>query len=371
MDLKNPSFSSRETSSRDLEIHPKRKLRLGFLNPEMTVPLCIILSLLSSFPVHAETSRESIMEVKKQKEALIIEQKRLMSEVKTIEDMIAKLSFESEENQKRLVQHQKDISKTLPLLARFERTNPLRMVVDSTTGQQKVRGIILMRFLISSLKRKMQEVQLALTEIMALSNNLELKHETIQQLLENIEKEKADLSTLALKKIKEWTKTEAERLEKEVDDNTLLDETRDTISKTRRAASMATALQGLPFRRLHFPVTGKIFKDAELQNRFSPHAQGVFFEASKNAKVCAPAKGKIVFRGPFRTHAEILIIDHGEKVHTILIGINKIDANIGKTVYAGETLGTMAGYGAGSPKLYLELRQKGKSIDPTPYFSSK
>lgn len=333
--------------------------------------LILLLSLLFSVPTHAETSREAIMQVKKKKEALTLEQKRLLNEVKTIEEMIEKLSFESADNQKKLVQHEKDISKILPLLARLDRSNPLRMIVDPTTGQHKVRGIILTRFLISSLKRKMQVVQAALKDIIAKSHNLETHHETTQQLLQDIEKQKVHLSLLENKKIKDWTKAEAERLERDLDDNTLLEESRDTMSKSTRATSIATALQGLPFRKLRLPVVGKIMKDAELQNRFSPHSQGVFFEVQKNAQVCAPAKGKIVFKGPFRTHREILIIDHGEKVHTILMGVHKIDAEVGKNVYAGEKLGTMAGYGAGLPKLYLELRHKGKSIDPLPYFSRK
>lgn len=344
---------------------PKGRVRGSFLL------LILILLFFSNLPAHAETSREDITRIKKQKESLTIEQKRLINEVKTIEDMIEKLSLESEQNQEKLVNHQKDISKTLPLLARLERSNPLRMLVDPTTGQYKARGIILMRFLVSSLKRKMQEVQAALHEIKAMSNNLEIKHETTHQLLRDIEQQKAQLSLTEVKKIQDWTKTEVERLDQEIDDNALLEESRSTLSKTTRTVSAAAALQGLPFRKLQRPVMGKMIKDAELQNKFSPQSQGVFFETQKNAQVCAPAKGRVVFKGPFRAQAEILIIDHGEKAHTILMGMHKINADVGKNVYAGEKLGTMAGYGAGPPKLYLELRHRGKSIDPTPYFASK
>lgn len=320
---------------------------------------------------HAETARQEITNVRKQKEALMLEQKRRLQEADELQKMIEELSFAYTEKKEKLAEHQMEIYKTLPLLARLERTNPLTMVADPTTGQYRVRGIILTRFLVSSIKRKMQQVQAALNDLTVMSHDLEMKRQATHRLLQEIEDQKSRLSTLENKKIEDWTKAERERIAKETDITTLLDESRATLSKAVRDASAATALKGLPFRRLEQPVTGKIFKDSALQNKFSPHSQGIFFETPKNAQVSAPAKGKVVFKGPFRTHAEILIIDHGEKVHTILMGMHKINAEVGKSVYAGEKLGTMAGYGSGLPTLYLELRLQGKSIDPTPYFAIK
>jgi septal ring factor EnvC (AmiA/AmiB activator) len=331
----------------------------------------LLLFLLLTSPTHAETPREAITQVKKKKEALTLEQKRLIQEAKTIEEMIEKLSQESEENQQKLVHHEQDISKTLPLLARLERSNPLRMLVDSSTGQYRVRGMILVRSLVASLKRKMRDVQTALNELKIRTQDLGTQHETTHNLLQAIEQEKAQLLVLEKEKIKDWAKAERDRFEGNLDDNDLLEESRSTLSKERRAAALATASKGLPFRKLQPPVSGKIMKNVELQQKFSPHSQGVFFEARKNEQVCAPARGRIVFRGPFRTQAEILIIDHGDKVHTILMGMHKINADIGKNVYAGEKLGTMAGYGEGPLNLYLELRHQGKAIDSTPYFAVK
>jgi len=317
----------------------------------------------------AKVSLEEVFGVKKQKEILILEQKRLLKESLRLKKIIEKLSLLSEEKRKNLANHQEEILKILPLLARLERANPFRMMVDSTTGQHRIRGVILIRFLLSSIKHKIQDIQTALNEMTVMANDLEIKSQANRQLLEEIEVKRTQLSAVENKKIEEWMKAELERLAEEEDVKTLLEESHATLSKTISAAKAATTLKGLPFRRLEQPVGGKIYKDSTLQSKFSPHTQGIFFEAQKNAQVCAPAKGKIVFRGPFRNQAEILIIDHGEQVHTILMGIHKIDAEIGKNVYIGEKLGTMAGYGAGSQILYLELRHKGKSIDPAPYFA--
>lgn len=337
-----------------------------------TIILCFMFfSFFYSSVVQGETLRKEISTVKKQKEALNFEQQRLLKEVNIIKEMMSRLSHDSEENKEKLEKHQGDISKALPLLVRLERSNPLKMIIDPRTGQYRMRGIILMRSLVSSLKHKMQQIEAALNDITVMSHELSIKNETICHLLQGLENQKVQLSLLENKKIEAWTKEELDRISKEDDINTLLEESRATLSKTERDISSATALKGLPFRRLGQPVVGRLFKDTALQSKFSPHSKGIFFETSKNAQVCAPAKGKIAYRGPFRTHAEILIIDHGEKVHTILMGMHKINADVGKIVYAGEKLGTMAGYGSESPKLYLELWHEGKYIDPTPYFAIK
>lgn len=332
--------------------------------------LCLIL-LLSLFAsqAHAKTLRQEITQMRKQKETLILEQKKLINEVREIQQTLQNITLICEQKKKNLEEHQEEILKTLPLLARLERTNPFRLLVDPQTGQYRVRGVMLTRALISSIKSKSHEIQNALAELAITSGELEIKRQANYKLLENIQLQRTSLSLEEGKKIASWTKEEIERISEEVDVNTVLDESR--VTKDARNLVSTPLSEGLPFRRLSTPVAGKMFRDAELQNRFSPHSQGIFFETQKNAHVTAPAKGTVVFRGPFRTHAEILIIDHGEKAHTIWIGMNKINAELGKTVYAGEKLGTMAGYGAEEPKLYVELRHKGKSIDPTPYFTGK
>ena len=333
--------------------------------------LSIFLSFLLAFPLSADPLRQEITDIRKQKEALIAEQKKLMKERDEFGKMIQDLAGVYEEKKESQTELQLEISKNLPLLARLKRSNPLHLLVDPTSGPSKERGIILMRFLVSSIKNKMQKIKIELMDIKNKENDLILKNQQTLDLLQKIEQQTTQLTEVENQKIEAWKKAELARLDKEDDANTLLDESRSAFSSPTKAAAAAAAAQGLPFRKLEQPVVGKSFQDATLQNRFSPHSQGLFFESKRNAKVCAPAKGKVVFKGPFRNHAEILIIDHGESAHTILMGMHKIDAEVGKKVYTGQKLGTMAGYGSGHPHLYLELRHKGECIDPRPYFVMK
>jgi septal ring factor EnvC (AmiA/AmiB activator) len=80
-----------------------------------------------------------------------------------------------------------------------------------------------------------------------------------------------------------------------------------------------------------------------------------------------------------------LIIEHGGGYHTVLAGLDRVDAVVGQWLLAGEPVGSMAPAGgsisgtpqgagdlspAGRPKLYLELRRNGQPVDPVPWFST-
>ncbi|MBY0501193.1 MAG: peptidoglycan DD-metalloendopeptidase family protein [Alphaproteobacteria bacterium] len=313
--------------------------------------------------------RQEVTEIQTKKLALLLEQKRLQEEAAVLGKKIEDLVIQKEKREKEALLHQNEISTNLPFLARLGRMSPLRILIDPMAGQNTLKGIILIRIFTRSLKHQIQRVQAELNEIEALSKDFEWKTQNHLHLLQTIEIQKSELKSLEIQKIEDWKQSEIDRLTGEEDVNVLLDEVRGVVSKAEKKANTAAALQGLPFRRLGLPVIGKVIEDSALQDKFAPHSQGIIFETRKNAEVVSPSQGRVVFKGPFQNQGEILIIDHGDKVHSVFIGMHKIDAQIGQTVYAGERLGMMAGYGSSPPKLYFELRQKGKAIDPKPFFA--
>lgn len=335
----------------------------------MTKLLYLLCFLCLSFPGLAQDLHQEIMNIKTQKTTLLLEQKRLLQEVASLEKSLSELSSQHEKKKEEAAFHTQEISKNLPLLVRLGRTNPLRILGDPLAGQNTLRGVILVRTLVASLKLKIQSIQAELSEMSALSIDIERKNQTHLHLLQTLALQQSELKDLEAQKIEDWKEGEIERLAEENDVNALLDEARTTLSKPKKKSKIAATAQGLPFRQLKMPVVGKPVEDRTLQKKFSPDGQGMIFETKKNGDILAPAKGTVVFKGPFRDQGDILILDHGDKVHTVFMGMDKIDAEVGKDVYAGEKLGKMAGYGAHGPKLYFELRQDGKAIDPKPYLA--
>jgi len=76
-----------------------------------------------------------------------------------------------------------------------------------------------------------------------------------------------------------------------------------------------------------------------------------------------------MFAGPFRGYGQILIIEHGAAYHTLLAGLRRLDVKLGQWLLAGEPVGVM-GTSESGPRLYVELRQAGRPINPLPWFAA-
>jgi septal ring factor EnvC (AmiA/AmiB activator) len=99
-------------------------------------------------------------------------------------------------------------------------------------------------------------------------------------------------------------------------------------------------------------------------------ARGIVIAARPGAQVVAPFDGKVVYAGNFRSYGQILIIQHGGRYHTLLAGLDRVDAVVGQWLLAGEPVGIMGAPRGGDPELYLELRHAGKPINPLPWLAT-
>jgi septal ring factor EnvC (AmiA/AmiB activator) len=122
------------------------------------------------------------------------------------------------------------------------------------------------------------------------------------------------------------------------------------------------------------PARGKIVTHFGDPTETGTASKGLVVETRPGAQVVAPFDGRIAFEGPFRSYGQILIIEHGGGYHTVLAGLDRVDAVVGQYLLAGEPVGAMGSGGTGPdsdrPKLYLELRRDGQPIDPVPWFGA-
>ncbi len=119
------------------------------------------------------------------------------------------------------------------------------------------------------------------------------------------------------------------------------------------------------------PVRGRIVRAFGQASEVGgqPH-RGLTYETRPGAQVVAPFDGVVAFAGPFRGYGLILILEHGEGYHTLLSGLGRIDSAVGQWLAAGEPVGVMDLPVQDNPKLYLELRRAGQSIDPLPWLAA-
>ncbi len=138
-----------------------------------------------------------------------------------------------------------------------------------------------------------------------------------------------------------------------------------TIPMPRSDLAFAEAKGNIPL-----PARGSI---NQIYNQLLPTGQrskGIIVNTRLGAPVIAPHDGRIVFSGIFRSYGQLLIIDHGEGYHTLLAGMENINGIVGQWILKGEPVGQMSSETTPSnsrQKLYVELRQKGKPINPMPW----
>jgi septal ring factor EnvC (AmiA/AmiB activator) len=127
------------------------------------------------------------------------------------------------------------------------------------------------------------------------------------------------------------------------------------------------------------PVRGRIVAAFGQPGEDGQPNRGIAFATAADAQVVAPFAGQVMFAGAFRSYGLVLIIDHGEGYHSVILGLVRIDATAGQWVAAGEPVGEApavsgaangAPNGAGRTGIYLELRRAGQPIDPAGWLAA-
>lgn|GEM_PF-6099787 len=96
--------------------------------------------------------------------------------------------------------------------------------------------------------------------------------------------------------------------------------------------------------------------------------KGAPIAASAPGVVAVAANGGKLFKG----YGKIIIVDHGEDVHTVYAHCDSIMVKIGQRVSAGEYIGTVGRTGrATTDHCHFEIRVAGKKVDPLKYLPSR
>lgn len=123
------------------------------------------------------------------------------------------------------------------------------------------------------------------------------------------------------------------------------------------AAGPARPMPGVREARGHLspPVQGRVLGRAAGVGQ-----PGITMKAAGGAPVRAPWAGRVVFAGELSHLGKVVVLDHGEKVHTVLGHLGSLAVATGQGVNPGEMVGTLGPQGL----LYLEVRRETKAEDP-------
>ena len=196
----------------------------------------------------------------------------------------------------------------------------------------------------SELQEKQSQVSLKKQEIETLRRRK-------QRALKEVRKEKTSFA----KAIRDLER-QAEKLQSMI--QTLSDETE---SDSRRGLGFQ-AMKG----RLPLPVAGKI--ETEVQRK----RKGICLKAPLGAIVQGVYNGRVVYADWFKGYGNLLIVDHGDKFHTVMGHASELLKEKGDWVETGEPVARVGSTGfSGDPSLYFEIRHGGRAINPLEWFSRK
>lgn len=119
--------------------------------------------------------------------------------------------------------------------------------------------------------------------------------------------------------------------------------------------------------RLKLPVVGTVQSRFGDRKNANETYRGLLLGTRSGATVVAPYQGEVVFTGPFMDYGRMVLLKHGDGYITLLAGLGSISVGLNQRLSTGEPLGTMP---ATNPKLYVELRERSKPIDPAGWFAN-
>ncbi len=110
-------------------------------------------------------------------------------------------------------------------------------------------------------------------------------------------------------------------------------------------------------------TTDKRFGTVTLQH-------GIDVRAPVGTPVRAVWDGRVVHAGWFKGYGNLMIVDHGQGIFSLMAHLDSLERAVGEAIHAGDEVGTVGDTGSlKGAYLYFELRDRQKPLDPERWLS--
>ncbi len=136
--------------------------------------------------------------------------------------------------------------------------------------------------------------------------------------------------------------------------------------------------------RLPLPVAGTLARGFGEPDATGLARPGLVFEAAPQTLVVSPWRATLRYAGEFLDYGLIAILEPEDGYLLVLAGLGRVDRIPGEVIEAGEPVGVLGGSQPDNEEflidatrgnrtlapetLYMELRERGEPVDPTPWF---
>lgn len=307
------------------------------------------------------------------------------AKVSALEVRLEKLEAEAARKRGALRQEEGRLSRTLAVLQRLSLYPTAAVLTAPGEPNNAVRAALLLGRVLPHLEGRAEELGQELRQVKAIYGKIDKDRRALDEATRELGQDRDRLQALIDKKRRLVKKTDAQR-EREAKRIAML---------TKQAKNLRELLAGIEreqkarpkSRRFTRPTSLKPFSTARGRMRMPARglivryfgqptdsglaSKGMLIQTRPKARVVAPFDGKVVFAGPFRGYGQILIIEHSEGYHTLLAGFSRIDSVPDQYLLAGEPVGVIDRPDTATPTLYVELREKGRPINPLPWLAAQ
>jgi septal ring factor EnvC (AmiA/AmiB activator) len=128
---------------------------------------------------------------------------------------------------------------------------------------------------------------------------------------------------------------------------------------------------GLKPKQISRPVNGRVvrsfgrFHHAEFNDLI--FNKGVLFLAPASAPIKAAARGQVVYVGKMPGYGSMIILDHGNRSHSLYAKLNEPRVQPKQLVEKGEVVALTGDVAADKGNFYFEIRKAGKPVNPADF----
>jgi septal ring factor EnvC (AmiA/AmiB activator) len=127
--------------------------------------------------------------------------------------------------------------------------------------------------------------------------------------------------------------------------------------------------------RLDMPVKGNILNKFGRQkdNQYGSFIMhnGINIKALTGTPARSIFNGKVLYTGELEGYGNLVIIGHGKDYHSLYGHLDQIKVQQNQVVQVGDIIGLIGDTGSlVGETLYLEMREKGKPIEPVSWFKA-
>lgn len=296
-----------------------------------------------------------------------------------LEERLAALTASEVRILETLDRRRAQLAMLIAALERLARHPPVALITLPAPPVNTVRSALLLRAAVPAVEKRAAALRADLETLTELRENMSAARRKLADQGQRLKAERASLAALIEERGRLADRTAAEREAARARAARLAKEARDVRELIARLTARPAAATAPPRHdapqteespRGGLPIAGRVVRRFGDTDTFGQPSRGISVLARPAATVVTPREGTVVFAGPFRGLGQLLIIEHNREYHLLLAGLARVDAAVGDRVVAGEPVGSMGASEDAEHILYMELRRKGRPVNPLPWLAA-